>query len=496
MQIREAMDVATGLMRQDRWDESLKILNDGYDHMPANPWMCFLIGTCNRKLGHNSLAYLLFTEAIRLSNFEKDPEIYIASRLAIAEVLNEQGKFKLAKSILAEARKVAPGDTRVLHNIAKVNLDDNKPHVAERYTKLEIEKEGESPDALTTLSLAQLSQEKFGEGWDAWDRMVRMGGKARKVRNFWGLGQTPWWDGTPNQNVVVYGEQGHGDEIMFASCMNEVIAISKQVYIDTSKPDMVPLYERSFPDAVVLCTPDSDVHDWHTERQIDAAIPFGSLPVLFRRSVEEFPAHNGFLKSSPSKRLDMRKRLNDIGDRPKIGLAWKGGLPQTQGALRTIPLSVFAPILSLPAEFLSVQYTEGADIEASGQQDSTGVPVHHWNSVVKDFDMLTALIDELDLLITVPQTALHQRGGLGKECWILVPSRPSWPFGQTRDSCLWYPNQTRLFRQGKDEGWELTITRVAKELAGWLGCENATLAAPLIPVTEQIKFEPGNYVNH
>jgi hypothetical protein len=313
----------------------------------------------------------------------------------------------------------------------------------------------------------------------------------RKTRNFWALGQTPMWDGTPGLNVMVYGEQGHGDEIMFASCLNEVIAKSNQVYIDTSKWDLVDLYQRSFPGTIVFCTPDSQCKNYHTDLRIDAAIPFGSLPTLFRRTLADFPDHDGYIQSSTPKRREMRRRLDELGDGLKIGITWRGGVKKTHSAKRTVPLEKWAPILKQSgAHFISVQYTVDAAGECLLQQETTGVPIHHWQAAIDNFDMLTALIDELDLLISVPQTAVHQRGALGKECWVLTAHEAPWPFGLERENMVWYPGQVRQFRQAKsdDGGWTPTILRCAKALSERTGSPVGPVIIQTQPIAQDIQL--------
>ena len=141
---------------------------------------------------------------------------------------------------------------------------------------------------------------------------------------------------------------------------------------------------------------------------------------------------------------------------------------------------------------VSVNYTIDAGEEAALQQDTTGVPVHHWQSVVENFDMLTALIDECDLVISVPQTAVHQRGALGKECWVLTSYYAPWTFGLDRNNVIWYPKQTRQFRQLKgEEDYTQAIRKCAFALAERTGAKEIHEAMPIIPDQEfEIRVSP------
>lgn len=475
MHLRVALDNVLSMMRQKSWGDALALLHDILNVRIDDPMVLMLIGTCHRMMGHDGLAYSLLRRALDIK-----PDHY-ESAYNLCAILREMGEHDEEVRLLEECRRLRPNEPDVYHNLAGAYLTNATPEIAEEYARKSVELEGDRPDTWIQLGLALLEQERFGEGFDAWDRALSIG--ERKTRNFWALGQTPMWDGTPGQNVIVYGEQGHGDEIMFASCLREVIEISNQVFIDTSKADMVPIYKQSFPECVVFCTPDSQVQPYHLECQIDAAIPFGSLPTLFRRTVEDFPAHEGYLVANPAKCREMRRRLDDLGEGLKIGVAWRGGIKKTHGVHRITQLEKWSPILKQAgAHFVSVHYGADAGGEAMLQQDVTGVPVHHWEAAIKDFEMLTALINELDLVISVPQTAVHQRAALGKECWVLTHYKAPWTFGLSRENSVWYPKQVRQFRMRKnEENWTPTILRCAQALSERTG----SAPGPVIVPTQQ-----------
>ena len=458
MHIRDALESSLAMMRQKAWDDALIVLHELLNFRVDDHVILFLMATCHRMKEQDGIAYALFRRSMEL---EKDN--YDAS-YNICGILREMGRHEEEVALLKDCQRMRPGDSATLHNLSGAHLHNHTPEIAEDYARQSLEIEGDRPDTWIQLGLALLEQEKFADGFDAMDKALSIG--ERKIRNFWALGQTPMWDGTPGQNVMVYSEQGHGDVIMFASCLNEAIAKSNQVYIDTCQWNMVDLLQRSFPETIVFCTPDSQIQNYHEELKIDAAIPFGSLPTLFRREESDFPAHDGYLKSCPSKRREMRRRLDDLGDGLKIGIAWRGGLKKTHGVNRIIGLEQWAPILKQDAHFISLQYTSDAAGEALQQADTTGVTVHHWQAAIDNFDMLTALIDEVDLVISVPQTAIHQRAALGKECWVLTNYKYPWPFGSKRRDMVWYPKQIRQYRQRENEkDWNATIRRCADALS-------------------------------
>jgi len=483
MHVREALERVVTMMRQSEWNDALTVLHVLLNKKMEDPLVMFLMGTCHRMLDQNGLAYSLFLRAMEIQPDNVDAMVNLSA------IMRDLGKHKDDVQLLKDANAIRPNNVAILHNLAGAYLQNGTPLKAEKFIDKCFEIEGETPDGLIQRGICFLEQERFGEGFDAWDKALAQG--ERKTRNFWALGETPMWDGTPGQNVMVYGEQGHGDEIMAAGCLKEVIAISKQVFIDTSKTDLVPLYEHSFPEAIVFCTPDSQLKPYHTELQIDACIPFLSLPTIFRRNVKDFPAHDGYIVAEPARKREMRRRLDELGDGLKIGIVWRGGVKSTHSAYRTIPLEQWAPILKQEgAHFISINHATDAGGEVMVQEETTGVRIHHWQAANSDFAMLTALIDELDLVISVPQTVVHVRAALGKECWVLTANKPPWTFGLKRKDNVWYPKQVTQFRQRYEhDNWDETIMRCAQALSERTGSspgEKITVRA-----AEEIKLTRG-----
>lgn len=114
--------------------------------------------------------------------------------------------------------------------------------------------------------------------------------------------------------------------------------------------------------------------------------------------------------------------------------------------------------------FISVQYGNAAG-EVAELNMQHGLVLTHWQDVLDDYDQTASLIQGLDLVITVCTAAVHLSGGLGRQVWVLVPSRAEWRYGIDAVGMPWYPS-ARLFRQqAQDKGeWEPTVNRVAQAL--------------------------------
>jgi hypothetical protein len=159
----------------------------------------------------------------------------------------------------------------------------------------------------------------------------------------------PLWNGDSGKRIVVYGEQGIGDEIMFASCVPDLQAMSELVVLDCH-PRLTTLFKRSFG---VDCygTRKDEWLDWVLPYKFNARTPIGSLP---RLSCGRTASSR---KAVPEDRPECRGRR---AARPEDRAAWSGGYKETRAAIRSMPLAELYPILGMDASFVSLQYTDSA----------------------------------------------------------------------------------------------------------------------------------------
>jgi hypothetical protein len=227
----------------------------------------------------------------------------------------------------------------------------------------------------------------------------------------------------------------------------------------------VTIFRRSFPGAVVYGTPDDrSLPGDIASRNMDVEVAAGSLPRFLRRRLSDFPAHHGYLKADPRRVERWRERLAAIGDGPKVGISWSGGVRKTRRPLRSIPLERWLPILRVPgAHFVSLQYTKDAADEVAAFNDRNGRRVEHWQEAIDDFEETAALLCALDQVISVCTAVIHLGGALGRAVWVMAPYAPEWRYGFSGDKMPWYPS-VRIYRQPAFGEWDPVISSVAAEL--------------------------------
>ena len=320
-------------------------------------------------------------------------------------------------------------------------------------------------------ALGLLEMQKWPDAWPLHEARLAEGSNCRMAhRNYHGDKETPLWDGKTKGRVVIHGEQGLGDEIMFASCLQDAAATGSELIVECA-PRNENLFKRSFPNVRVVGTHKTDGMEWIPELGLpDFKSALGTLPKFYRTSERMFPK-KVYLQADPLKRKYWRSELDSLGKWPKVGIAWQGGHHSTRVDLRSLHLPSLSLVFQQRANFVSLQYTKAAAGEIAELKKTQGLTIHHWPKAAEADDMeeLAALIAELDLVITVCQTAVHIAGGIGTPCWVMTPSAPAWRYATTgREDMAWYGSHLKLIRQRPGEDWGPVIETVAKGLDSWL----------------------------
>lgn len=283
------------------------------------------------------------------------------------------------------------------------------------------------------MGMSYLAKGVWDKGWDGVHH-----GAGQMFRPITQYGDEPEWDGSKGERVIIYGEQGLGDEILYGSCIPDAIRDCKEVIIDCDKR-LEMLYRRSFPGATVYGTRRLEA-EWPNNHEWDSSIMSGILPMFYRRKEEDFPG-TPFLTADPVRRLQWRAVLDSISDRPKIGITWNGGTQFTARTNRCLPLSVFESL----SEF-------GDLIDLSHEKrDHEGLNIHQWDhaTLTDNYDDTAGLVAELDYVVTACTAIVHLAGGLGIETHVLVPEKASWRYATNK--LPWYDSVTLHRSQGS---WE------------------------------------------
>jgi tetratricopeptide (TPR) repeat protein len=267
----------------------------------------------------------------------------------------------------------------------------------------------------------------------------------------------PLWLGREEivgKTILLHAEQGFGDTIQFCRYAQHVASLGATVLLEV-QPALVSLLERLESPARVLARgeplPDFDFHT-----------PLLSLPLACMTTLgTTIPAQTTYL-TVPADKLEAWRNEIGTSEGVRVGLVWSGSLTHTNDPNRTIPLAELAPLLEIEqVMFVSLQ-KEVRDNDRTLLMQS---PIVDYSERLQDFADTAALIDTLDLVITVDTSVAHLAGALGKPVWILLPHIPDWRWLLERTDSPWYPT-ARLYRQPRAADWQSVVRNVTDDLRG------------------------------
>jgi hypothetical protein len=206
----------------------------------------------------------------------------------------------------------------------------------------------------------------------------------------------------------------------------------------------------------------------------DYHCPIMSLPLALKTNIKNIPAPKKYLYADPEKIIGWRKKLGSR-KRLRIGVVWQGGTrknePRSWGLnkKRNININLLKELLTKDIEIFSLQKGTDAVKELENfKKENTDITIHDHTDMLLDFSDTAALIENLDLIITVDTAVAHLAGALGKETWILNRFDTCWRwFSDHRSSSPWYPS-VRIFTQKEPGQWEGVVREVGVELKNYI----------------------------
>lgn len=416
------------------------------------------LGSIRREQGEIESAVACFRDAV-----EAQPDL-LEAHCNLALSLWDSARFQEAKHTLDRLVKLNPDYALAWRNAGIVYQACGAYDAAMEHFERALLLDPADTHARFGQAQIWLARRDYARGWAAYESRYGpindpRGGPSKQALQPGGL------DG---RSVFLRGEQGIGDEIMFASCVPDLLRVVDRCVLECT-PKIAALFTRSFPQALVSERPmDGVAGSARLGQEVDFEIPLGSLGLLYRPDQGAFPRHNGYLVADADRVRYWRSRLDSLGDGLKVGISWRGGTARTKAHVRSIPLIEWQPILhSAARHFVSLQYTQCAE-EIDSVKHALGATVEHWPEAIENYDETAALVTALDLIISVQTAVIHLAGALGKKVWVLVPASPEWRYGAVGKTMDWYP-AARLFRQEMLAHWEPVIERIASELADFDG---------------------------
>jgi tetratricopeptide (TPR) repeat protein len=305
-------------------------------------------------------------------------------------------------------------------------------------------------------SLLLMTAGALREGWREYEWRWRQATWADRCRNF---PQPPWLGQGPlaGKTILLHAEQGLGDTLQFVRYAPLVARRGARVILEVQPPLKALMADIEGIAAVVGLGEGLPGFDLHC--------PLMSLPHAFGTELDSIPAAIPYLHVPPDRLARWHERLGEQ-QRVRVGIAWEGSAAHKNNRNRSIALERFAALLSVPnVEFVSLQKNLSP---AQGDALRTHDNVTLIGEELVDFADTAAVIELLDLVVSVDTSVVHLAGALGKPVWALLPFSPDFRWLLERADTPWYPS-ARLFRQLRLGDWESVLGSVRQELMDKVG---------------------------
>lgn len=348
-------------------------------------------------------------------------------------------------------------DPIIYNNLATCLVHLGKIEEGLEWAKKAVKGEPDNEETKQNLAQCLLGLGRYKEGFQLYDSRLLL--PDRKERYYTKDHSDKYWDGTKGKTIVVHGEQGLGDEIMFASMLPDVMRDCDVIYDCNSR--LLNIMRDSFPDIPIYGTKqqNGDV-EWYGNHEVDAKISIGSLAKFYRSSLTDFP-QTPYLKADPKIVARYCERL--ATSRPKIGISWYGGAKRTSQSYRFNPLHNWIDILKMDADFYSLQYNKEAGEKIAKFNAEHGTNIIHWQDTVDDYDETAGLLMNLDLVISAQQSVVHLAGALGVPCWRLCAVQSMWTDGVYGKDAPWY-GSVKNYWQPTAGDWVSVMKKVKEDL--------------------------------
>ena len=374
-----------------------------------------------------------------------------------AEALNNRGitlqelkRFDEALTSFDTALRIKPDFAEAMSNRGEVlkALNRNDDALASFDEALRIKPH--IVDVTWNKSLLLILTGNYLDGWMLYESRLD---KEDLKTNYPTYPQLAWrgQDDIRGKKILIHSEQGLGDSIQFIRYLDQIHQLGAEIILEVPKT-LATL-------ANTIKTPITVIEKGSKLPEFDAYCPLLSLPYVFKTTVDTIPSVVPYLFADKKKVSEWNHRLG-VKTRKRVGLVWSGSAVHKNDHNRSIPLETFTDLLKLPVEWHSLQ-NEYRTKDKNFLDSHPEVRQHQ--EELGDFADTAALIECMDLVISVDTSVAHLAGALGKTTWILLPFIPDFRWMLEREDCPWYPT-AKLLRQDVERDWKKVIIKLMREL--------------------------------
>ncbi len=418
----------TFLKALEKFGESFEILHD--------------LGAASASLGDNEQALSYFKKALLI---KKDtPELFFN----IGKIYDEAGSYHEAMAFYEKAIEIDPKFSIAYHNKAALLRDSHQYDKALLYFDEAIKVNPLDFDSICSKSTIYLLVGEFKKGWDAyeyrWKQMPPGCYRYPLINTLSNL------NNLNNKEVLVWYEQGLGDTIQFSRYILDLNSLGANVTFEVQE-SLASLFQNNF-----NCKIQTSIQRY---QYFDYQIPLLSLPKLFGTNINNIPHTEPYLKANFDDVDKWKRQLNLSNLKLNVAIAISGNPNHKNNQNRSIGIELFNQLGDI-ANIYILQKDLGSENIA---HISTKDHFFFLGDLVNDFRDSAAIIEAMDLVISVDTSLIHLAGAMGKKAYLLLPYTPEWRWLLERSDSPWY-NTVKIFRQPKKGEWSSVMNDVRSEL--------------------------------
>jgi tetratricopeptide (TPR) repeat protein len=417
---------------------------------PNNPSVWLNFGKSSSNLKHHVEALDYYSNALRLQ-----PDL-VEGWFNIGSTLHELKRYEEALRHFEQALNLNSNYLEALINKA-FTLHELKQfnEAISTYDKV-IDLDPGNILANWNKSLTLLHLGDYENGWPLYEWRWKTELQKYSYRKY----STPLWLGKESlkgKTILVWSEQGLGDTIQFCRYIKIIANLGAKVLFEVQEPLVSALFKLEGTHQVLKLGDEHPEFDFH--------IPLLSIPFALKTTVRTIPKSTAYISPLPEKINYWKTKLIDKA-KIKVGLVWSGGHrsdtsePSNYSDRKNIPLKMFSALKELNLEFHSLQKGANAELQLAQLESESwlGPKIISHTHELNDFSDTAALIENLDVVISVDTAVAHLAGAMGKPVWVLTNYVVDWRWSDgQRES--WYPT-ARVFSQPLDGDWVSVLDRI------------------------------------
>ena len=402
------------------------------------------IGFCLTEKRKYKVAINYLTEAIKIDNNNSD----IYYNLGNAE--KGDGRYINALKSYDQSIAINSKNAIVHNNKGSLLMEMGHFKAADLAFNKAISIDENLAEALNNKSHLKLLHGEFEEGWRLYEWRFKLENPI--PRRYQSIAD---WNWQKNSRLIVWQEQGIGDQVMFISLINEIYIYCSKLIVQVDER-LIPILSRSFPREISFVDANKNI----STTEFDYQISMGSLCKYFRNTKESFvECKKNYLIANPLNNKEIRSN-----NKKYCGLSWKSN-NKNYGKKRSIELAnIVNNVKDNNFEFISLQYGDNVE-EINEVEKEFNIRFLKFDQIDRsnNIDSLCSLINLCDFVITIDNTTVHLSGALGVRTYLLLPYVPDWRWMLDRDDSLWY-GSIKIYRQVVSGGWNEPLEKIKKDL--------------------------------